>query len=187
MLPTPICPSVGYAAAIEPNSTALAPLFQLPETLSANITSSLAAFSVSILGQACGRDFYSHVSSCADCYASYRDWLCHIALPQCADPSASGSYPPPATISRTPANPRSTNLPNPSYSYTELLPCLSVCNNADRTCPVNLQFRCPIKGVTANQTYGYVAEDEDDAALGDGAPDSDWPAVDQWGNRWCSG
>lgn len=87
-------------------------------------------------------------------------------------------------MARNASSPRNPALPAPNYDYTELLPCLGVCNLADRACPVNMQFRCPLRRKTAASSYGFVGEDE---AEGNGDADSAWPAMDRWGNRWCSG
>ncbi|RSH91307.1 stretch-activated cation channel mid1 [Saitozyma podzolica] len=186
VLPNSMCPSVAYAAPFDVNATSsTSPLTSLPDNITSILTSSLQSFSTSLLSQACGRDYYSHVSTCADCYAAYRDWLCRVLVPRCADAvSSTTADPPAATVSRTAANPRDPGIYTPSYDYVELLPCLSVCNAADRTCPTSLQFRCPVRGVTANSSYGFVGNNADS---GDGAKDTGWPAADQWGNRWCNG
>ena len=147
------------------------------------ITSSLNAFSTSLLSQACGRDLFSHVSSCLDCYMAYRDWLCRMTMRQC-DSSITNTLAPivPNTINRNESRVNTLQIP---YDYTELLPCLSTCNKADRVCPVFLQFRCPVRHVsTALQSYAFLGKDRD---IGDGSAETGWPALDQWGNRWCNG
>lgn len=180
---------IGYAAPLEPNSTSVldqaAPLTSFSPDLSSLLTSSLQSFSTSLLTMACGRDFYSHVSSCLDCYTAYRDWLCRTVVPQCASTITSSKLDRmPAIVQRTTSTPRSALAP-PAYDYTELLPCLSTCNAVDRTCPAFLTFRCPLRGITANQSYGYVGNED---GSGDGSGDGGtWLASDRWGNRWCNG
>ena len=157
---------LAYAAPLPANTTSIlstpAPLASLPDATVSLLTTSLQAFSTSLLTQACGRDFYSHVSSCLDCYTAYRDWLCRSVIPRCASTTTAGdasSDPAPATVARTTTTPR-LDLAPPAYDYTELLPCLSTCNAADRACPAFLDFRCPVRGITANQSYGYVGDDK---------------------------
>lgn len=194
-LPSSLCPGVGYAAPISQNTTASPipstpyPISVLPDDMTSTITSSLDAFSTSVLSGACGRDLYSHVVSCADCYASYRDWVCRVVVAQCAASSSnddgSGNTPPvePKTVERSPAAPR---LPVvvPPYEYTELLPCLSVCNSVDRDCILTLNFRCPLRNKVGNQSYAFYGEDDDQ---GDGSADTGQVSLDRWGNRWCNG
>ena len=161
----------------------------LPADITSLIVTSLQSFTTSLLSSACGRDLYSHVSSCADCQAVYRDWLCRVVVPQCASSSSATSSPstietPTAqTVFRTPTTPRDPAVA-PSYNYEELLPCLSTCNAVDRACPALLGFRCPIRGVSANASYAYIGND---ANHGDGSWELGVPAADRWGNRWCNG
>jgi calcium channel MID1 len=179
---------IGYAAPLRANSTSSgsspAPLISLPDTLETLLTTSLQAFSTSLLTIACGRDFYSHVSSCLDCFTAYRNWLCRSVIPQCASTATSNSDAPPAITTRTVSEPRLQLAPM-AYDYTELLPCLSTCNSVHRACPAFLSIRCPLRGITANQSYGYVGEEDE---YGDGSGDGGvWPASDRWGDRWCNG
>ena len=195
VLPNFLCPSIAYAAPLSPNATNSInyPITTLPNNISSLIDDSIESFSTSLLSTACGRDYYSHVSSCSDCQAAYRDWVCRIVIPQCASSTSStspqslssSSLDPTAaqTIFRTPSSPRIPTI-IPEYDYDELLPCLSTCNAVDRACPVFLGFRCPIRGISANSSYGYLG---DDADRGDGNPALGLPASDRWGNRWCNG
>ena len=163
------------------------PLTSLPDDITSLITRSLDAFSTSLLSSACGRDLFSHVSTCLDCYSAYRDWICRIAVPQCASTSTGtsqeGAAVPPQSIARTIDEPRVANI-TASYAYDELLPCLSNCNNVDRKCPMFLAFRCPRRRVNAEQSYAFLGLDTED---GDGSADTGPPALDRWGNRWCNG
>lgn len=211
-MPNDVCPNLGYSAPLDANSTAVtspsgvtisstAPIQTLPDELLEPIIQNLEAFSTSLLSNACGRDLFSHVSSCLDCYSAYRDWLCRVVVPQCgtaansstsaiaieAAPStstSSGTFPTPSTILRTPSSPRNPSLPIPSYSYYELLPCMSTCNRADRSCPVSMGIRCPKRKVNAAKSYAFVG---DDHSYGDGSAEQGVAAQDRWGNRWCNG
>ncbi|ADV20414.1 calcium channel [Cryptococcus gattii E566] len=212
VMPNDVCPNLGYSAPLDANSTAVtspsgvtisstAPIQTLPDELLEPIIQNLEAFSTSLLSNACGRDLFSHVSSCLDCYFAYRDWLCRVVVPQCgtaANSSASataieaatststssGTFPTPSTILRMPSSPRNPSLPIPSYSYYELLPCMSTCNRADRSCPVSMGIRCPKRKVNAAKSYAFVGNDH---SYGDGSAEQGVAAQDRWGNRWCNG
>jgi calcium channel MID1 len=197
VLPTPLCPSIAYAAPFAANATSIlevpAPLASLPEPMTPLLASFLDAFATSLASKACGRDSYSHTSSCLDCHTAYRDWLCRTLIPRCVDPalppdsesnidSDDPDVIPPRTTTRTPSS-----ASGAEYDYTELLPCLGVCNRVDRTCPAFMLFGCPYRDINANETYGFFGQDD---AKGDGALGYDgkgFRASDKWGNRWCNG
>lgn len=183
----PICPNIAYAAALDPfpGSTSQS-INSLPSGLQETIQTSLNAFSTSLLTTACGRDLYSPISTCEDCFYEYRDWLCRTVIPRCASMSNATSSQAsimPKTIQRTPETPRSNWSSIPSFTYNELLPCLGTCRRVERTCPVVLTIRCPVRGITANASYAYHG-DADDAGSFEGEEDD---GIDAWGNRWCNG
>lgn len=186
ILPTSFCPSIAYAAPVPANATnPTHPLSALPENITSLLTSNLDAISTSLLSTACGRDRYSYTSSCADCYAAYRDWLCRVLIPRCGTGISTSSTPQPRTIRRSLVSPRIPGIPlGPEAGYDELLPCLSTCNAVDRACPVNLNFRCPLRKYGAERSYGFVG---DEPVYGDGSDDLGVPASDRWGNVWCNG
>lgn len=191
LLPTSMCPGVAYAS---PLSESSAPLTAIPEQFAQFITSSLQAFEVSVLSGACGRDRYSHVSSCADCYAAYREWVCRLVLPQCAGPEVAfdGVDPNgpqvPFRVDRPLTAPRNGNVSSPEafpaypIDYTELQPCINTCTNVDRKCPSSLQWNCPHRLFNANESYAFYTQSND---RGDGS--GRWPSTDVYGNRWCNG
>jgi calcium channel MID1 len=183
-----LCPSIAYAAAINTNSDN--PVTTLPDALHDTLVASLNAFSTSVSSTACGRDLYSPVSSCYDCFNEYREWLCRMIIPQCADTGTSSSSSSdniqPLTIQRTPSNPRTNFTSTPTYTYNELLPCLSICRRADRTCPAFLGFKCPQRTVNGNESYGFRSVPQHGGAEGYGEGEEDG-GVDEWGNRWCNG
>ena len=193
VLPNAQCPGIAYAAPLEANTSIVVlagsttpiplPRTEYPDPITSLISRSLDAFSTSLLSSACGRDLFSHVSSCLDCYTAYRDWLCRIAVPQCASSLTLDALNPAQTIARTTANPRVADI-TPPYAYTELLPCLSTCNRADRQCPAFMAFRCPRRRANADQSYAFLGVGSDD---GDGSEDTGPTALDRWGNRWCNG
>ncbi|BEI92001.1 uncharacterized protein CcaverHIS019_0408210 [Cutaneotrichosporon cavernicola] len=193
LLPTTMCPGVGYAS---PLSDSPSTLSAIPQEYADFIAASLQAFEVSVLTGACGRDRYSFVSDCADCYAAYREWLCRLVLPQCAgddvafvdvDPSGPQS---PYRLDRTLESPRNTNISSstgtPTYpiDYFELMPCINTCTRVSQLCPSSLQWNCPRRHFNANESYAFVTGNN---ALGDGSANTGWPATDVYGNRWCNG
>lgn len=188
IVPNTLCPGIAYAAPLQANTTTLPdtttpfPLDTIPDDIASVITTSIDHFSTTLLSSACGRDLFSHVSSCADCYSAYRDWICRITVPQCASAAASNGPITPQTIVRASASPRVSGI-TPPYAYTELLPCLSICNRADRQCPAFVQFRCPRRTVNAQKSYAFLGEENDE---GDGDAANGLPASDRWGNRWCN-
>jgi calcium channel MID1 len=182
LLPTTFCPSVAYATPfLSAPAIPTQPLTSLPDNITSLLTSNLNAISTSLLSTACGRDRYSYTSSCADCYSAYRDWLCRILLPQCGTDITTSSTPAPQTMRRTSPG---TQPGGDNESYDELLPCLSTCNAVDRACPVNLNFRCPLRKHGAERSYAFVGNGP---GYGDGSSDQEVPSRDRWGNVWCNG
>ncbi|KZT01898.1 uncharacterized protein LAESUDRAFT_662995 [Laetiporus sulphureus 93-53] len=189
----PFCPTVSYAAPIDvanaPNGVTAS---QLPSSVTDNLLSGYANFTVMLTTLACGRDLYSPLVTCADCQAAYRTWLCFVSLPRCAeDANATSSTSVSSTVTPSPAlqmqdaaNPRSPYLPSFPQNYTAVLPCLEVCNAADRACPPFLGFQCPKPQYTAAMSYGvgYIDSGEE-GEVGGGSTGS---AVDRWGNVWCN-
>lgn len=179
-----LCPSIGYAAALDRprgNST----VTSLPDALESALADSLNAFSTSLLSMACGRDLYSPVSSCDDCFTAYRDWLCRVLVPQCTEGGGVGDDAiAPRTVDRAVGDARTNLTASPSYAYTELLPCLATCRRVARTCPPILNMACPVRGVNANESYAYWGRNGDNDGRGEGEEDG---GIDVWGNRWCSG
>lgn len=184
MLPTAMCPGVGYASPLADGASFLT---DIPEEYSAVIADNLGAFSASLTAQACGRDMYSYVSTCADCYDAYRDWVCRMVLPQCADEDPVPfenvtRYPTaPVTIARE-ANASRNALQYP-YGYNELLPCIAACTEVDRVCPLNLQFICPHRNFNANESYAFEGRKN---GVNDGQKRNGRPSIDRFGNRWCN-
>ncbi|KAI0244858.1 stretch-activated cation channel mid1 [Massospora cicadina] len=77
---------------------------------------------------------YSPVRDCGHCLASYKDWLCALAFPKCAD------YPNPGGV-RLQTSPLMVH-PNGILRPT-LKPCDFLCHYVIQDCPAMLKFRCP--------------------------------------------
>ena len=197
-----ICPSIAYAAALNTtstNPTAPASVTMLEPHILQTLEASLNAFSTSLLSSACGRDLFSPVSSCADCFDEYREWLCRSIIPRCAShdqvvtsqsrqQSVKSSRQPgdklPITMRRTTQSPRTPFSANPTYSFDELLPCMDNCRRVDRKCPVFLGFRCPLRGVNADESYAYCGPEHENRGVCEGEADG---GSNRWGQTWCNG
>ncbi|KAI9436404.1 stretch-activated cation channel Mid1 [Russula earlei] len=201
----PYCPTTAYSVPLpQPHDGALLyDASNLPDNLTSPLLSYLTNFTTSLLTNACGRDSYSPLRTCADCQAAYRHWLCAVSLPRCAEfpqaapttavPQQDGQatlgapqIPPPALAPQPSGMPwRNAALGNASEDYAVLLPCIETCNAADRACPVSLGFRCPRAETTGPQSYGVGFIDSANGdVMGGGATHS---AQDQWGNVFCNG
>ncbi|KAG2366019.1 stretch-activated Ca2+-permeable channel component-domain-containing protein [Suillus spraguei] len=129
-------------------------------------------FTTMLLMFPCGRDLYSPLQTCESCQEAYRAWLC-------SSPSSSfsPSSPTPAlTLPQSGSNARNPFLPNVSFSYQTVLPCLEVCSAADRACPNFLGIKCPTPRFNAASSYGVGFIDEGEQGV----------AQDRWGNVWCN-
>lgn len=150
----------------------------------------LTNFTVTLSTFPCGRDIYSPLMTCADCYRAYRTWLCYVSIPRCTDstqtlpPSGAQVHLPALSAVQASAKPRVAALdPFPS-AYTTVLPCIETCTAVDRACPNFLKFACPSHKFNANESYGlgFIDGIKGDEGKGQvGAP------VDRWGNIWCNG
>jgi len=189
-------------------------------SISGPLISYLTNFTTSLSSFACGRDLYSPLVSCADCQAAYRTWLCAVQLPRCGDQSttdassssvateaSSSSFSffkwlkrdtstqtplvAPALTSQDSNTTRNPNLPAfPGGNWTELLPCLEVCNAAERACPFFVGFQCPLPRFNAGSSYGVGFVDGDTSTNGgewveNGGMTGTWQ--DRFGNVWCNG
>ncbi|KAE9406868.1 hypothetical protein BT96DRAFT_851206 [Gymnopus androsaceus JB14] len=195
----PYCPGVTYAVPLpSPGSdSSIYDSTNIPSNISDILTAYMTNFTTSLTVQACGRDYYSPLQTCADCQRAYFRWLCAISFPRCSEESP--------TISSTSSSASSTNLPtvtsalqaqatsspprNPTFpslnmSYSVLLPCIETCQAADRACPYFLGFACPYAQFNANSSYGvgYI----DGASPGQQGLGTPGVAQDRWGNVWCN-
>ncbi|KZT38876.1 hypothetical protein SISSUDRAFT_1061596 [Sistotremastrum suecicum HHB10207 ss-3] len=195
----PFCPQTAYSVPLQApkapftsyNTTNLDP------AISSSFLSSLQNFSTTLSAFPCGRDVYSPLKGCTDCFDTYRTWLCAVAFPQCADPPSNPSTffsptppseaPTPALLAQTSSN-RSPILPDLGTSHTILLPCIETCQAVDRSCPPFLGWRCPVMAVNANWSYGLGFIDGIDGSEGQGRiSGASGRGVDRWGGMWCSG
>ncbi|GIK00537.1 stretch-activated cation channel mid1 [Aspergillus viridinutans] len=116
---------------------------------------------------------FSLAVGCNDCADAYKQWLCAVTIPRCADFSSNGLFlqvrnagqqfingstlSPTDPRHRDPAQNKSRNpmiddqiRPGP---YKELLPCQDICYSLVKRCPAALKFSCP-QGKRLNSAYG---------------------------------
>ncbi|RIA91408.1 stretch-activated cation channel Mid1 [Glomus cerebriforme] len=90
---------------------------------------------------------YSLVRNCNDCKEAYKDWICAITIPRCAnDANEIGKE---RVKPRIPISDQSMQIDQP---FTELAPCIDLCYNLTRSCPAYFGFSCPDSN--AISTYG---------------------------------
>ncbi|KAJ6171669.1 hypothetical protein N7470_000736 [Penicillium chermesinum] len=111
---------------------------------------------------------------CDKCAQAYKQWLCSVSIPRCADFSSNDSYKHVRNAAQAFIN--GSHLPEDSpyrqeaksnYSrnaiidtlikpgpYREILPCTDICYTMVKDCPAALQFGCPT-GALLNASYGY--------------------------------
>jgi len=197
----PYCPGVTYAVPLPASGSALSIYdnTNIPSAISDTLLTYFSNFTIALTTQACGRDYYSPLQTCADCQRAYFRWLCSVSFPRCGEESptttttssSSGetsvdipTFTSALQAQTTSSSPRNPTFPSMNMSYSVLLPCIETCQATDRACPNFLGFACPLARFNANSSYGvgYIdGADPDQQGLG--VPGS---AQDQWGNVWCN-
>ncbi|KAJ5541951.1 hypothetical protein N7535_004370 [Penicillium sp. DV-2018c] len=121
---------------------------------------------------------FSLAVDCDDCAKAYKEWLCGVTIPRCADYSNPAHYlavrnagqefingsslPSDSPLRKSVASNSSRNSiiddkikPGP---YKEILPCQDICHTLVKSCPSALGFGCP-EGRLLNSSYGYRNSD----------------------------
>ena len=140
---------------------------------------------------------YSLARGCTDCAAAYKDWLCAVSIPRCADflsPASSlkvrntkpnqgpstwpngtstdgldgGYFTPWNAVAR---NEQLDSFMNQTGPYKEVLPCDALCYNLVQSCPSTLGFACPL-GSQLDWGYRHV---EGQLNFTDGYPECNFP------------
>ncbi|KAI5296263.1 stretch-activated cation channel mid1 [Ascosphaera acerosa] len=172
------CDEVAYAVPANPLALSRAQLAALYDNSTA---AHFANFSKTLQVLPCEADpkgMYSLVSTCADCAAAYKKWLCAVTIPRASDfsdwrhwllprnvkqafPNGTrlgdgqvSDYPNWALGTRNPQVIDRTIRPGP---YKEMPPCLDLCYDISMTCPAALGFSCP-DGDFVTRSYGYRAD-----------------------------
>ncbi|OQE36038.1 hypothetical protein PENCOP_c012G01700 [Penicillium coprophilum] len=117
---------------------------------------------------------FSLAVNCDDCAKAYKEWLCVVTIPRCADYSSNADYlrvrnadqpfingsslpddSPYRKVVRTNSSRNSIIdekiKPGP---YKEILPCRDICHTLVQSCPSALGFGCP-EGLMMNYSYGH--------------------------------
>ncbi|KAJ5661588.1 uncharacterized protein N7477_009204 [Penicillium maclennaniae] len=167
------CSEVAYAVPSNPKLN----VASLREIYDVNAQNYYTNFSYSLQQIQCNasqESMFSLTVGCDDCASAYKQWLCSVSIPRCADFSNNASYlmvrnagqdfingtslPADSPYRQSVATNSSRNQlidtkikPGP---YKEILPCLDVCHTLVKDCPMSLGFNCPT-GAWANSSYGY--------------------------------
>ncbi|KAF9883524.1 Mg(2+) transporter [Aspergillus nanangensis] len=116
---------------------------------------------------------YSLAVDCNQCATAYKQWLCAVTIPRCADFSNPAEFLHPRNVGQsfdnnTQPSTNNTQKGHPAFSksrnplidsqinpgpYKEILPCQDVCYNLVKKCPSVLGFQCP-EGRWLDWSYG---------------------------------
>ncbi|KIX09914.1 uncharacterized protein Z518_00995 [Rhinocladiella mackenziei CBS 650.93] len=127
---------------------------------------------------------YSLARNCDDCARAYKQWLCAVTIPRCADYSNKSPFLQPRNLGQPFVNGSSisssqfnvdqallnavaTNSSrNPIIDesiqpgpYKEVLPCIDLCYDLVQSCPASLGFACPLTGAGLEASYGQRSND----------------------------
>jgi calcium channel MID1 len=151
------CTETAYAAPANPNilnSSALATFYD-------SLASSLFTnFSTTLQLHPCNTTYsaqYSLFRNCSTCQTAYKNWLCAVTIPRCADVTDTSSFlfPRPVNSSRQ----ASIDQVVQPGAYKEIMPCSDLCWGIEQNCPSTLEFRCPSPGSDAMRN-SYVEDKE---------------------------
>ena len=130
---------------------------------------------------------YSLAVTCDSCTRAYKQWLCAVTMPRCADFSSTQIHLQARNIGQTFINGSTPSLSlNPVFTdsnkllafmnfsrnsfidtdiqpgpYKEILPCTDLCNKLVQSCPSALGFSCPSGGKGTFTSYGVPGIDID--------------------------
>ncbi|CAG8034386.1 unnamed protein product [Penicillium salamii] len=167
------CSEVAYAVPSNPNLS----VDKLRTIYDSHASKYYKNFNYSLQQVQCKTDeesMFSLAVTCEDCENAYKQWLCGVTIPRCADYSATDSFlavrnagqyfingsslPSDSPYRKSTATNNSRNAiidelikPGP---YKEILPCQDICHTLVKNCPTKLGFSCP-EGRWLNASYGY--------------------------------
>ncbi|CAI2165496.1 1988_t:CDS:10 [Funneliformis geosporum] len=93
------------------------------------------------------RSKYSLVRNCNDCKEAYKDWICAIIIPRCANEDSSDGIE--RNKSRVEVSDETMKIDQP---FVEIPPCIDLCYNITRSCPESFGFSCPNSSKSTNST-----------------------------------
>ncbi|KAJ5757003.1 uncharacterized protein N7511_007185 [Penicillium nucicola] len=167
------CSEVAYAVPSNPKLS-VAKLREIYDTNAANYYQN---FNYSLQQVQCKTDqesLFSLAVDCDDCATAYKQWLCSVTIPRCADFSNNASYLAVRNAGQDFINGTSLPVDSPYRQhvasntsrnkiidtdikpgpYKEILPCEDICSTLVKDCPSTLGFQCP-SGRWLNASYGY--------------------------------
>ncbi|KAJ5787476.1 hypothetical protein N7457_002466 [Penicillium paradoxum] len=171
------CSEVAYAVPSNPNLS-VEKLRTIYDDYAAAIYKNFTYSLQQVQCKAREESMFSLAVGCDDCARSYREWLCSVSIPRCADYSNTADYLAVRNAgqnfingSSLPANSRYRQHAASNYSrnaiideqikpgpYKEILPCYDICHTLVKDCPTALGFGCP-EGRWLNASYGYRNSD----------------------------
>ncbi|KAJ5169152.1 uncharacterized protein N7482_004746 [Penicillium canariense] len=167
------CSEVAYAVPANPQLKTASELRTIYDTYAADYYKN---FTYSLQQVQCTTDpesMYSLAVGCDDCADAYKQWICSVSIPRCADFTKDASYLQVRNAgqdfingSSLPADSvyRQSAVTNVSRNalideqirpgpYKEILPCQDICYSLVKSCPAKLGFGCPT-GPWLNASYG---------------------------------
>ncbi|KAJ5645570.1 hypothetical protein N7507_011581 [Penicillium longicatenatum] len=167
------CSEVAYAVPSNPNQT-VEDLRQIYDNYTSKYYKNFDYSLQQIQCNATAESMFSLAVNCTDCATQYKQWLCSVSIPRCADFTSNDTYlqvrnagqefingtslPENDPLRWSPLTNQSRNpiidtdiKPGP---YKEILPCKDICHDMVKSCPAALGFGCPT-GKWLNASYGY--------------------------------
>lgn len=98
---------------------------------------------------------FSLFRNCTTCLTAYKNWLCAVTIPRCADVNDPSPY-----LFDRPVNSSRLDIIDQTVqpgAYKELMPCSDLCWGIEQNCPSTLGFNCPEPGSEA-MTNSYVED-----------------------------
>ncbi|ORX95021.1 hypothetical protein K493DRAFT_372866 [Basidiobolus meristosporus CBS 931.73] len=90
---------------------------------------------------------YSPVRTCDDCRKAYKNWICATSIPRCAVGALANVDNPGIKLrDSNPLDPVGPFTLHNTNAFSEYLPCLDLCWEVVRNCPIYFQFSCPDPG-----------------------------------------
>lgn len=166
------CSEVAYAVPSNPNLT-VTELRGIYDNYASKYYNNFNYSLQQIQCNATPESMFSLAVGCGDCARAYKQWLCSVSIPRCADFTSNapylmvrnagqdflnGSSLPPnsryrqSVVTNVSRNPLIDTEIKPG-PYKEILPCRDICYNLVKDCPTALGFGCPT-GPWLNASYG---------------------------------
>lgn len=168
----PFCSEVAYAVPSNPNME----MDKVRSIYDDNAAAAYKNFTYSLSQVQCNTSNetrYSLATSCEDCADAYKEWLCAVTIPRCADFSNPARFLHPRNVGQsfdnnTSPSTNKTQHTHPAYNhsrnplidieikpgpYKEILPCRDICYTLVKKCPAVLGFQCP-KDQWLDWSYG---------------------------------